>query len=462
VSGLLALAPDGRIPRLEMIRVDGWVLAFALAASLVTALLFGLAPAITLTRGRFGGTLLPGGRTFGAGQERLRAALVVGEIALALMLVTGAGLLVKSFVRLRSVDSGFDTRNVVALNVELPSSVYRDAAKLHAFHQNLLSRLAALPGVVSAGGINWVPLGGMHMHGGYAIEGGAPRGDLDAERPTASGGYFRAMGIPLVRGRDFNDRDTGSSERVAIISRAVARAIDRSEDVIGRRVSLESNPDPQSWLTVVGVVGDVKAWGPSQPTIANIYRPYQQVQNTFFLNRMTYTVRTASDAPRLIPEIRAALRAVDRDQPATSIVLMEDVLDSAVAEPAFQARLLTTFAVLALALCIIGTYGVLTYAIVQRTHEIGIRLALGARAASLVWAVVRRTVLLALAGIGLGLAGAALATRLLTALLFEVEPGDPATFIAVTLTIFTAAVMAGLLSARRATRIDPLVALRHD
>jgi putative ABC transport system permease protein len=270
------------------------------------------------------------------------------------------------------------------------------------------------------------------------------------------------MGIPLVRGRDFDERDTAAGERVAIVSRAVARTIDRSENAIGRRVSLETHPRPQDWLTVVGIVGDVKPWGPSQPTIANIYRPYLQVQQTFFLRRMTYAVRTPSNAERLIPEIRAALRAVDRDQPATSIVLMDDVLDQATAEPAFQARLLTTFAVLALALCIIGTYGVLAYAIVQRTHEIGIRLALGARAASLVWAVVRRTVLLALAGVALGLTGAALATRMLTTFLFEVQPGDPATFVAVALTIFTAAVTAGLVSARRATRIDPLVALRHE
>jgi predicted permease len=307
-----------------------------------------------------------------------------------------------------------------------------------------------------------VPLGDMHMHGDYVVDGGARQSDLDAEKPTASSGYFRAMGIPQIRGRDFADRDTASSERVAVVSRAVARAIDPSEEVLGRRVSLKTHPGPGDWLTIVGVVGDVKPWGPSQPTIGTIYQAYQQVQQPFFLSRMTYTVRTASDPERLIPAIRAALRAVDRDQPATSIVLMADVLDQATAEPAFQARLLTTFAALALALCIIGTYGVLTYAIVQRTHEIGVRLALGARAASLVWAVVRRTALLALVGVALGVAGAALATRLLTTFLFEVQPTDPVTFAAVALTIFAAAVGAGLVSSRRATRIDPLVALRHE
>ena len=270
------------------------------------------------------------------------------------------------------------------------------------------------------------------------------------------------MGIRQIRGRDFSNDDLASGVRVAVISQSVARMISPSEDVIGKRVSLQTHPTPKDWLTVIGVVEDVKQHGPAQASHPAIYQPYLQVERPFLLNHMTFAVRTTGDPQRAIPGIRAALRAVDKDQPAASMALMTDVLGAATAEPAFQTRLLGVIAALALMLALVGTYGVLTYSVAQRTHEIGVRMALGARRQSVLWMVIRQTLTLGLAGILLGTAGALLATRLLTTFLFEIAPTDPVTFGAVGMTILIAAVAAGLVPARRATQVDPLVALRHE
>jgi putative ABC transport system permease protein len=461
VPALLALAPAGRIPRLDMIDVDARVVGFAFAASMMTGLMIGVMPALRATKRRAGSAMSWSGRPFGAGHERFRAVFVVAEIALALVLLAGAGLMIKSFLRLRAVDSGFDPKNVVTLNLDLPESVYSKTETRHAFHQSLLERLNALPNVESVGLVNWRPLGTMHLHGDFQVEG---RGDpgFSVDKPTVSSGYFRAMGIRLVRGRDFDARDSASGEHVAIVSRTVAKALDPSEDAIGRRVTLRSRPRPEDWLTVVGVVDDVKQWGPQRETRPAIYQPYPQVTQAMALSHMSYIVRTTTDPQQVIPAIRTALSAVDRNQPATSIVSMEGVMASATAEPAFYMRLLGTLALIAVALAIVGTYGVLAYAVAQRTHEIGLRMALGARSRTVLWMVLRRTLVLSTIGIGLGLAGAALTTRLLTTFLFETPPTDAVTFASVAFAIFAAALIAGLIPARRATRVDPLVALRHE
>jgi predicted permease len=462
VPALLALAPAGRIPRLESIRIDAWILAFTVVVSAATGLAFGLVPALRLTRRQFAGTLLPGGRTFGTGQERIRTALVVSEIALALVLVTGAGLLAKSFLRLRAVDPGFRTDNVVSLSVELPGSVYASAQKLQAFHQDMLTRLSGLPNVAVASVVNWRPLGTQYINGDFNVEGRAAAPDFNVDKVSVGPGYFPAMGIRILQGRDFNAGDTASSTGVAIISRTVARTMSATEDALGKRVTLESNPNPNDWLTVVGVVDDVKPYGPSQPFHAAVYQPYLQVRRPFFLSHMSYVVRTKSDPARAIPAIRTVLRTVDRDQPPASIALMDDVLNAATAEPGFHARLLGVFAALALMLAVVGTYGVLAYSVSQRTHEIGLRMALGARASTVLWMVIRRTLILSAAGVAIGTLGAWLATRLLTTFLFETTPTDAGTFTAVALTIFIAALAAGFVPARRATQVDPLVALRHE
>ena len=458
---LLSLAPAGRIPRTEMIGIDGSVVAFAIATAALTGIGFGLAPALRLTRRQVSGTLLPGGRPITGGQERFRAVLVVGQIALALVLLAAAGLMAKSFLRLRAVDPGFRADHVVRLSVELPEAGYPTPDRLHVFHEEMLARLAAVPGIVAAGMVNWLPLGDMHLNGDFKIEGADTPG-FNVDKTAVSPGYFRAMDIRLLRGREFNDGDRVSSQRVAIISRTVAKAIDPSEDVLGRQVSLQTEPAPQDWLTVVGIVEDVRQMGPSQKSHAAIYRPYLQVQQLFFLNHITYVVRTASDPLGAIPSIRNVLRSVDANQPATALGLMNDLLDASTSEPEFFARLLGTFALLAVILALVGTYGVIAGTVAQRNHEIGIRMALGADRRKVVWLVIRRTLVLGAAGVAVGTAAAWLATRLLQTFLFETTPTDPATFTTVALTVFVAAVLAGMIPARRATRVDPLVALRHE
>jgi putative ABC transport system permease protein len=323
----------------------------------------------------------------------------------------------------------------------------------------MLDRLSALPGVTAAGAVNWRPLGGFLIQGDFQIEGGPA--DL-ADKPTVSPGYFHAMGIRLLRGRDFTGRDNSSGAGVAIVSRSVARIVATSEDAVGRRITLEDHPAPEDWLAIVGVVDDVKQEGQAEASHAAIYRPYLQVRRVFFLSHMTFAVRTDSDPRRLAPAIRGVLREVDGNQPAASIVAMDDVMAAATAEPRFQARLLGIFAAFALALALVGTYGVLAYSVAQSTHEIGVRMALGARGSSVLWMVVRRTLALAGTGVAIGTLGALLAVRVLAGFLFEIKPTDPGTFAAVALMILCAALAAGFIPARRATQVDPLVALRHE
>ncbi|MGH9310458.1 MAG: ADOP family duplicated permease [Vicinamibacterales bacterium] len=460
VPGLLALAPPGRIPRTDMIRIDGATLAFAAGVALITGVLFGLAPALRLTRDRLPMTALPGNRTTG-GHERYRAALVVAEIALALVLLTGAGLLAKSFLRLRAVDNGFRVDNVVRMSLELPQSAYSTPERVHAFHDTMLARLSTLPHVVAAGVVNWLPLGRMHLNGDFRIDGAGQDPGFNVDKTAVSPGYFRAMGIRLQRGREFDEHDTQTSPGVAVVSRSVARAVDPSENALGRRISVWGRDNARQWLTIVGVVDDVKQLGPSQKSHAAVYQPYLQVGQLSFLRDMTYVVRTASDPLAAVPALRNVLRSVDQNQPA-SIGLMRDTLEAATAEPAFYARLLGIFALLAVILALVGTYGVIAYSVVQRSHEIGLRMALGARSSRVFWMVIRRTVMLGAAGVILGTAAAWGVTRSLRAFLFEITPTDPATFAAVALAIFATAVLAGAMPARRATRVDPLVALRHE
>jgi putative ABC transport system permease protein len=457
-----ALAPAGRIPRLEMIRLDFTVLLFTAGVSLVTGILFGLAPAIRMTGARIREPLLPTARTFAHGRDRTRAALVVGEIALALVLLTGAGLLLRSFLRLTAVDPGFRADHVLTMSLDLDDVSYGTAATLRAFHTRVLEQLSSIPGVISVAAINWRPLGDALINGDFRIEGHPDsRDDRVVDKPAVSPRYFATMGLPLVRGRDFTDADDESAAGVAIVSRSVARLFP-SEDALGKRITLQTTPKPEDWLTIVGIVDDVKQVGLAQPAHAAIYRPYRQVTFPFFLAHMTYAVRAVSDAVPVAPAMRDALRRVDRNQPTGTIVSMSEVLHQSTADPRFQTRLLGTFAGLALLLAALGTYGVLAYSVVQRTSEIGIRLALGARRMSVVSMVLGQTLRLSAAGIVIGTAGALATTRVLQTALFEIEPSDPGTFATVAGLIMAAALAAGAVPALRATRIDPLAAIRHE
>jgi putative ABC transport system permease protein len=463
VPALIALAPAGKIPRVEEIHIDGSVLAFTFGIALLTGILFGLAPAFRTTRRELSQSLNQGGRAIHEGRQGLRNALVVSEVALALVLLTGAGLMLKSFLRIRAVDPGFRPENVLTLTVDLPDSMYHTATGMQSFHTRILAKLSSLPGVVAAGAVNWLPLGRMDLRGDFHLEGGRPlpRHCNIVDKPSVSPEYFQAMGIRLLSGRSFTEHDNNSAPGVVVISQAVARSVWPGEDPIGKRITMEDRPKSQDWLTVVGVVNDVRQQGLTKSAPPAIYQPYQQVTRPFFLGHMTFVVRTAANLPSAAA-MRAVLHEVDKDQPAQSISSMADIIATTTAEPWFQTRLISIFSMLALLLSAIGIYGVLAYSVTERTHEIAIRMALGAEKSDITRMVLHRSLLLVTAGVALGIAGALAVTRVLARFLFEVKPTDPATLVMVATLLAAVALMAGLLPARRATHVDPMVALRCE
>ena len=463
VPALLALAPEGKIPRLDQVHIDAWVLAFTTLVTVATGMAFGLAPALQATRRELRESLSQGARTFTSRHEGLRSTLVVSEIALALVLVTGAGLMLKGFLRLRAVNPGFRADNVLTMTVELPDAVYQTASQIQDFHRRMLDRLSGLPGVVAAGAVNWSPLGGLLTMGDFQLEGGRklPRGFM-ADKLCVSPAYFQTMGIRLTSGRPFNGRDRADAPGVVIVSQSVARTVWPGEDPTGKRISEEEDPKPGDWLTIVGVVDDIRQTSLADHPHSALYFPYTQVGKAGWLGNMTFAVRTPSNPQQLAGAMRAALHAVDPDQPVVAMSTMQERIETSTAEPRFQARLLGAFSLLALVLSAVGIYGVLAYQVAQRTQEIGIRMALGAEKRNVLGMVLRRTLVLAGAGIALGIAGALAVTRVLTNFLFEVTPTDPATFAAVAALLGCVALLSGLIPARRATKVDPMVALRYE
>jgi predicted permease len=461
VPVLTALAPAGKVPRMEMIRIDGWVLAFTFGLSVFTGILFGLAPAFQATRPGARETLDRAGRGITVSHEGIRGALTISEIALALTLLMGAGLMLKSFLQLRTVNPGFSPHSVMTMTVDLPDSAYRTALQMQAFHAQTLAELSRLPGVVRAGAVDWVPLGGELAEGTFQVEGGQrPRGFM-VDKPCVSPGYFRVMGIQLVRGREFTERDSATAPGVVVVSQSVARTLWPGKDPLGKRISMEDEPKPEDWLTVVGVVDDVKQQGLAKDSDAAIYQPYLQVSSPGFLSHMTFVVRTALRPESVAAGMRGILRNVDKNQP-TAITSMDSLIAATTGESRFQTRLLTTFALIALALTIVGTYGVLAYSVAQRTQEIGVRMALGARSTDVLQMLLKKALVLISAGIVLGVAGAFTLTRVLTRFLFEVKPSDLPTLAAVALILALATLVACYVPARRAMRVDPMVALRHE
>jgi putative ABC transport system permease protein len=459
VPVLTALAPAGKVPRMEMIRIDGWVLAFTLGLSVFTGILFGLAPTFQATRP--GARANQAGRGITVSHEGIRGALTISEIAIALTLLTGAGLMLKSFLRLRAVNPGFSPHSVMTMTVDLPDSAYRMALQMQMFHTQTLAEISRLPGVLRAGAVDWVPLGGELAKGTFQVEGGQrPRGFM-VDKPCISPGYFRAMGIQLVRGREFTERDSATAPGVVVVSQSVARTLWPGKEPLGKRISMEDEPKPEDWLTVVGVVDDVKQQGLAKDSDAAIYRPYLQVSSPFFLSHMTFVVRTALPPESVAAGMRGILRDVDKSQPI-AIASMDSLIAATTAESRFQTRLLTTFALIALALTIVGTYGVLAYSVAQRTQEIGVRMALGARSADVLQMLLKKALVLISAGIVLGGAGAFTLTRVLTGFLFEVKPSDLPTLAAVALILALATLAACYVPARRAMRVDPIVALRYE
>ena len=461
VPALLALAPAGKVPRMEMIRMDGWVLAYTFGISVITGSVFGLAPACHATQRDTRETLSQAGRSVTTSHERMRSALTVSEIALALVLLTGAGLMLKSFLRLQVVNPGFSPHSVLTITVDLPDSTYRTPAQMRAFHAQTLAELSRLPGISASGAVSLLPLSGWLTMGTFQVEGSQRPPGFMVDKPCISPGYFKAMGMPLLRGREFTEADNETAPGVVVVSQSVARTLWPGHDPIGKRISMEDEPKPEDWLTVVGVVDDVKQRGLARNSDAAIYQPYLQNSSPFFLSHMTFVVKASSSPENVASGIRTVLRVVDKNQPI-SIASMDSLIATTTAESRFQARLLAVFAMVSLALTVVGIYGVLAYSVAQRTREIGVRMALGAQDGDVLGMLLRKVLVLVFAGVLIGGAGALAVTRVLEKFLFEVKPADLPTFAAVTVILAVSALAACYVPARRAMRVDPMVALRYE
>ena len=464
VRMLLGVAPAGRIPRLDEVHVDPWVLAFTIVLSLATGIIFGLVPALQSARRPPADALAHSARMVGVTHARLRGALVAAEVALALVLLTGAGLMIKSFTRMRGVDKGYDATRVTRMAVDLTNVRYRrDGARQRAFHSAMLEQLGRIPGVRGAAAASYAPMGEAldGTLGRFLVDGPTPlpKG-YDVDRVLVSPGYFATLGIRLLQGRDFRESDDASAAAVVIVSETVARRIWPGMDAIGKRISMSDQPGPNDWRTVIGVVNDV-VQDRSLGKRSAVYLPYLQSPFPWLLGRMTYVVRSDAGVD-VAPAMRAALRGVDPGIPAQRLQTMDDAMLELVAEPLFQTRLLTVFSMLALLLAVIGTYGVLAYDVAERTREIALRLALGATPGAVTLMVLRRTARFALSGAVIGLAASLALTRVLTSSLFEVTPNDPATLATVVAAILVVALAAGYLPARRASRVEVLTALPQE
>jgi len=446
--------------------IDFWVLGFTLAISVLTAVVFGLTPAVLASRGELNSSLKEEGRSSSTGRARgyMRDGIVVAEVALAAILLMGAGLLIRSFLHLMNVDPGFSPQNVLTLNISLPDSRYESARSMIAFEQQALDRLSALPGVKSAGGVFGLPLGNGAIGGDFTVEGEpAPAPGAQpyiAAKKVIGGDFFKAIGIPLLKGRYFGEHDSETAPHVVIVSQSLARHYWQQGDAIGKR--LKPGFENDSWCTVVGVVGDTKQYSLNETPSPSMYLPYAQAPATFLMQDTTLVLRTAADPLSLAAAARRAVQAVDPDLPVFDIATMDQLVYRSASTPRFNSTLLGVFAALALVLAAVGIYGVMSYAVAQRTHEIGVRVALGAGASDILRQIVRQGMLPAAMGIAIGTAGAWAVTRFLSSLLFGVTPTDPLTFALVPLLLAAVAVLACLLPGLRATRVDPVVALRYE
>jgi predicted permease len=462
-SFLKQLIPSGMALN-SVVRIDARIFGFTLLLSLLTGIIFGLAPALQAAQVDLNEALKQsGGRTgTGAGHRRLRSALVIIEIALALVLLVGAGLLIQTFLRLRALDIGLEAENVLTARTMLPLSKYGELPKRAAFYQQVLERVRALPGVVSAGYTTAVPLTWKGGTNSFAVEGREHRVGQDAIARQASTGYMETMGIKLKRGRFFDERDVAQSQPVSIINETMAHQYWPGGDALGKRFKL-GNPDSQMpWVTVVGVIGDVKGMGLEAPPKAEMFFPYQQMPDAFWNAPQDLTVRTSGAPMNIAAAVRQAVWSVDRNQPVSNIRTMEEVLAEEVAQRRIGMLLLAAFAALALLLASMGIYGVLSYAVAQRTQEIGIRMALGADRKGVLRMVLGDGMRLATAGIAIGLGVSFALTRLMAGLLFGVSASDPRTLGAVTLLLIAVALIACYVPARRAAKVDPMIALRCE
>ena len=463
MDALLALSP-GNIPRLDSIGIDRQVLVFTIAVSLVTGLIFGLAPALTVSKPQLNDTLKDGGRggTEAGTARRLRSGLAVAEIALSFVLLVGAGLLIRSFMQLQDVNPGFSADHLLTVKLSLPTAKYTENQQVVNFYDQLLARLGTQPGVQAAAVTNSLPLDGGSDYASFSVEGrtvALTDRQPDAELRIVAPEFFKALRVPLRSGRLLDDRDAGGAPDVVVINETLARKHFGGDDPLGKRITFG---DPQAsdaeWFTVVGIVGDVRASSLHDEPYAQVYGSYRQSPR----RSMTVVLRTAGDPMALAGSVRQQVAALDPQQPLYNMRTADQVLAASIARPRFNMLLIALLAGIALVLAAIGVYGVMSYSVTQRTHELGVRMALGASASNVLKLVVGEGMLLAGIGIGVGIVAAIGVTRIMGSLLYGVTATDPFTFVSLALLLGTIAFVACYIPARRATKVDPIVALRYE
>jgi putative ABC transport system permease protein len=473
VKAFVASKPT-TVPRIDLIAVDYRVLAFVAAISLATGIIFGLVPALRASSPDLLTSLKEAVRgSAGVAGRRFRSALVVVEVGLAVVILVGSGLMVKSFARLMSVDPGFTPERVVTMRLTLPNAKYPDRAAWTAFHQNVMHRVAALPAIEAAGLNSAVPLEGGGAESPVIAEGGPmPSPDRPGTMclfQASSPDYFRAMGIQLVKGRTFSDHDTAESTPVAVVDESLVRKLFPDSDPIGKRIAFEfsghSADSKPLWREVIGVARHVRHYGiAGEPPFVQVYTPFVQLPSWMIDRRpsMTLFARTRLAPEVLAGSIRREVASIDRDIPIYGVQTMGEYLAQDTEQPRLSVMLLSGFGVLALALAVVGIYGVMSYSVTQRTHEIGIRMALGATRRDVLGMVVGHGMMLTVVGVGIGLAASFAVTRALAAMLFQISPHDPSTFAAIAALLVFVAFAASYIPGRRATRVNPIEALRYE
>ncbi|HTH47050.1 MAG TPA: ABC transporter permease [Candidatus Limnocylindria bacterium] len=461
-----------RLPRVGEIGMDAPTLLFTIGIAVLTGVVFGLVPALQAARPNLQGALQEGSRGSSAGRtsQRLRGLLVISEVALALVMLAGAGLLLRSFSRLSAIDPGFNPKNTLSMTVSLAGQDAFTGPKREAFYQALFQKIGAIPGVQSVSAINHLPLAGDQWGRGIYAEGHplpAPGQGDGAVYRVCVPHYFSTMGMTLLRGRDFTERDRSQAPEVVVINEALARRQFGAEDPIGRRITMDDPRGTPEWLTVVGVVKDVRQGSWAEVPQNEFYLPWLQTDSYVTSTAghfayMTLVIRTGADPRSFVGAVQNAVWSLNADAPVSSVTTLEEVVSDAVWQQRFNVILIDLFAALALVLAVVGIYGVTAYSVTQRTREIGVRMALGAGRGDVVGMVVGQGARLALAGVTLGVVTALALTRLMRGLLYEVAPSDPATFVGVSLLLVVSALVACWLPARRAAKVDPMVALRAE
>ena len=458
---LVIIAPSEMLPRVENIHLDATVFLFMAALVATTTILCGLVPALHAGEEHLRGSLADGARTMTAGRGRVRSVLVVSEIALALVLLVGAGLMLRSFDRMQNVDLGFTPANTLTTSVNLPMDRYPKGADMRRFHDGVVDQLTQLPGVTAAAAVNWLPFSHALIAGDFQIEGGGKPPGRWADKMVVTPEYFRAVGQRVIKGRAFSAEDRAGAPRVAIMSSSVAEKLWPGGQAVGHRIAMTDTPVEADWITIVGIVDDVIQNSVTDKRDPAVYQPMAQVDFPFFLSGMSYVVRVNGDPTPTSASIRQIVRASDPTLPLQPVQEFSDLIQTSMLTPRFQSRVLLTFSSLALLLAIVGIYGVLAYGVAQRTREIGVRVALGASPRSVRAMVLRRTAALAIPGLAIGVAGSLALTRVLSRFLFQITPTDPPTFVGVGVLIAAIAFAAAYLPAKRASEVDPISVLRE-